>query len=143
MERTKKEEKLIVTYFWIFLILLIAMIIIFFSYIYPKIKKVEQIKNETQYIYQDVARIQNQWMSYTEFRTSVSNSWLNNSNLENSDYLNEVVNSIFNIIIFSVLFPCRWASLKDMFNKNVRDSGTILGCFQFHKIEAIESISFN
>lgn len=93
MERAKKEEKLIVTYFLIFLVLLIIFAVIFFSFLLPKVFGIEETKDEVRNTYNDVIRIQTKWMSFSEFKASV-NSSANTSLWDDSDYLKEVINSI-------------------------------------------------
>lgn len=95
MERTKKEENLIITYFVIFLILLIWVLIVFFSYIFPNIKRIEEIKDESLNVYETFVRVQTKWMNFREFKESINKnpnfliSWE-----EKSEYLNEIVNSV-------------------------------------------------
>ncbi|MDR2411445.1 MAG: hypothetical protein LBD88_02460 [Candidatus Peribacteria bacterium] len=59
MERTNKQKKVIILYFVIFLLGIFATSLLFFYYLLPDIKEIEEIKNSTYETFTKVNAIKN------------------------------------------------------------------------------------
>lgn len=95
MERTNKQKKVIILYFVIFLLGIFATSLLFFYYLLPDIKEIEEIKNSTYETFTKVNAIKNKWISYDEFKSAISAELSSDSAKNWEDgYLVEVANSI-------------------------------------------------
>lgn len=94
MERTKKQEKVILIHFLIFLLLLIGVVISFFMLVFPWIKEVESMKTSVHNTYETISQVQKKWISYDEFKSLISGGSVWSVDWKDASYTTEIVNSV-------------------------------------------------
>ena len=87
MKRTKREENSIIIHFIFYFVLTVALIIFGIYSILPQIKQIEDNKNITRDIYNNIVRIEKKWLDFTEFKS------LNNS-LDKNRIITEILKNI-------------------------------------------------
>lgn len=90
MERTKKQEQLIVINLVVFLVLLWGMVLGFFLYLLPQIRYIEEDKKTTLAEFNNLNSIEKNWMTYKEFM-EISPKL---SSYQEDAYLQEIVNNV-------------------------------------------------
>lgn len=87
MKRSKRQESSIIIYFSFYFILLLGLIIFSFSVLYPKITVIENKKETTKTVFNELNTVSSKWINYWEFN-SMKSAWALNS------YQKELLNSV-------------------------------------------------
>ncbi len=124
MKRTKRQENAIVINFVLYFILFILFLILLLNYIKPNIMEVEDIKSETNDIYNSILDIEKSWLSFSDFKSNSKKDNLEKIFSENKDFNSDYILGIVDSLdrdFYDKNFKNTWNWNYEEFLKNLQE----------------------
>lgn len=112
--RTNREEKWIIMNFTFYFIITFLLLLFGFSSIYPQLSQIEQNKEEVQDLYNNITRINKEWLNFNEFK-SFSNNW------ENTRLITEILKNISQDFYEASLINTEYASYDEFLENKIAE----------------------